>query len=458
MGFRHRLARTVGKASFRLLRITGSGATTLPGLIATRIDRDFVRSAACDLKTVVITGTNGKTTTANQLAAIFRAANRPVIQNNSGSNLLRGIASTIIGQPTGTWGIFETDEADFRTVAEQIQPGIVIILNLFRDQMDRYGEINTTLKQWRHTLSKLPKTTVVLNADDPTLAELGIELRQTGHSVIFFGLTDPSCQTSEATPKAADAIVSPVDNLPLTYEVRYYSHIGIYHDSQNRFARPKVDAEITHVSLVGDAAAFTLTYQGVNYPLKTQLPGLYNVYNQAVAAIAGIIAGIEVTTITQSLAAFQSVFGRYEKIALPDGRTLVLVLVKNPVGYNQAISLLTRDNTPKTIFAALNDKLADGQDVSWIWDIDLESLVPVIDQVVAGGRRANELVLRFKYAGLPPERITAINHLATALKTVLAASSEPTIYCLLTYTAMLELHRHLADQSLTKPFYAGSTT
>ncbi len=453
MDLQYLVARLAGWAIFKGLRLRGSGATALPGLVALQIDPYFVRKATRVLPSIIITGTNGKTTTANLLADIVRQSGQTCIHNTSGSNLLRGITSTLLEQPQADWGIFETDEAEFAHVVPQVQPKIIVLLNLFRDQMDRYAEIDKTAKQWCQTLSQLGSDTITFcNADDPAIAWIGLQVQSKGRQVRFFGINDTS-QAKKKLEHTADSLISPGSGQRLDYDAVFFSHLGHYYDKASDFRRPHPDFGAEAITLSGTATSqFTISHQNDDLALTLPLPGIFNIYNALVASAIALELKVAHSVIATAVADFVSVFGRFEVVTLQNGQTITLFLIKNPVGFSQVISLLCQDSQPKDLVIGINDRLADGTDISWLWDAPVESLVPIAKHVTTSGTRAHEMALRLKYAGMNVSAITVEPNLLSAV-TQSTTPSAP-CYCLLTYTALLELRRELSKQKLVAPFYA----
>ncbi|MDD3773996.1 MAG: MurT ligase domain-containing protein [Patescibacteria group bacterium] len=453
MDLRFGLSKLFGKTIFFFLRVLGKGATALPGLWAIKIDPNFVYKSAKNQNCIVITGTNGKTTTAHALAKILKDANQTITHNLSGSNLLRGVATTfLINKPTD-WAIIETDEAAFSTIVPQVQPKLIIILNLFRDQMDRYGEIDKTAKLWQKTLSNLNfKSTVLLNADDPMLGYIGQKKSITSqHKIIFFGLSDFKIG-GKISEHAADSLLSPTNNKKLKYKHFFFSHLGIYHEPESNFHHPKLDFKIENIKLKSFQGSEFKIIDTEVIDLKTNLPGVFNIYNLSTAVIAAKILNIEDTIIKKSIADFKPAFGRAETIKIAD-KKITFLLIKNPVGFNQIISLLQDDIEHKDLLIGINDQIADGTDVSWLWDADIERLTLIADHFTTTGTRAHEMALRLKYAGFRSDEITIVNNPKDALDNFIKNSQKENLYCLLTYTTMIELRQKLVKLKLVKPFY-----
>ena len=455
-----------GKATRAALQVLGRGATALPGLVALAVDPDVVAriSGALAHGTVAVTGTNGKTTTTRMLADIVRAAGWAPVHNRSGSNLDRGLAAAILadatwsGEPRGDVGIYELDEASVPRILARLHPRILVVTNLFRDQLDRYFEIDALARRLAAAIGRLPDTTMlVLNADDPIVAYLGNAHRGV---VLYFGVDDPaigavSGSMSGSMSGISDATRCPRCHGPLVYTRVVLAHVGEWSCAQCGLARPPRDLAAARV-LLGPAAS-ELRIAGaigsVLDPIIVPVPGAYNAYNALAALAAARALDIALPTATRALAGYRPAFGRLEAIAA-DGRSLRLVLVKNPAGFNAAIGALLETGRRPRILAALNDRDADSRDVSWIWDADFEALAPSVTHAVVTGLRARDMALRLKYAGVPLERVVVVDGWVSAIRRAIAeAPSGDEIVVLTTYTAMLAIRDALARLGFVKQFW-----
>lgn len=403
------------KAISFILRKTGSGATAAPGLMALKIDPKLLLKLKSQLKfSIIISGTNGKTTTSRMLASILKTAGIPFYHNRTGSNLLRGVASelinysNIVGSFPRKTGLWEIDEAVFPHAAEQLKPKIVVLTNLFRDQLDRYGEINTLAKKWQKALEKLsPKTIVILNADDPTVASLGKNLTC---QVIYFGIKDKSLGTLSLS-HASDATLCPDCFLPLNYQACFVSHLGIYKCSKCGAIQPETNIDCLQAKFLKDSSIQAKIKAGTKeYSVKINLPGLYNIYNALASFSAASSLKIVPQKIIQGFKNFQPAFGRFEKIKIPSrgrsvsdrgNKSLKILLVKNPAGFNEVLKTLIQltKEQKSSCLIVLNDLIADGRDVSWIWDVDFKLLKKVnIEKLIISGSRTYDMALRAKHA------------------------------------------------------------
>ena len=448
-------------------RVGRGGGTAAPGLVADRIDPELLRKLAArlDRGAIVVAGTNGKTTTSRMVADILEADGLRVAHNRSGSNLVRGVVSALAerasvgGDPRADAAVIETDEAAFPEIVRLLQPRVILLNNLFRDQLDRYGELNTIATKWRTALERLPAaTTVVVNGDDPTLAAIseGIAARR-----VAFGLDDPNPLFHlAAVPHAADATVCRACGRDLAYATLYSAHLGDWRCDGCGRRRPELDVVGRGIVLEGvDALRVTVERRGdrpASLPLRVAVPGLYNVYNTVAAVAATSTFGVPDAAIGRATADFRSAFGRIERVSFR-GRTIVMALVKNPVGFNETLRMLTVGtgglDVPTLI--AINDLTADGRDVSWLWDVDFELLATGDGPLYTTGLRGTDMANRLKYAGVPAARLHPLeDDLARGLQAFVEHVPEGQVgYVLPTYTAMLGLRRTLADLGAVESFW-----
>jgi UDP-N-acetylmuramyl tripeptide synthase len=448
-------ARAIGGLSRRTGR---GGGTTLPGRVLLRTAPDALSRLGARLsgERTIISATNGKTTTAGMLASELRAAGREPVHNRAGSNMAWGVATALLEQ-RGTEGLFEVDEAWLPRVAAELHPTLLVLGNLFRDQLDRYGELERIADEWSELIaSREGGMGLVLNADDPLIADLGRdrELRRR-EGTTFFGIEDPS-QALPELQHAFDAKHCRRCGAPYKYERAFVGHLGHYTCPNCEADRPEPDVYATEIELRGiEGSSFTVRSPHGEFRLSLPLPGLYNVYNALAAVAAGQRLGIDEAEIRSGLEAVKAVFGRVETIEVGD-RKLSILLIKNPAGANEVLRTLTleaeRAGAPLDLWAALNDRIADGRDVSWIWDADFELLAGSVRRVVCSGTRAAEMALRLKYAGWPLERIEVVEGIERSLNHALAGAGER-LFALPTYTALIELRTLLARRGLASEFW-----
>jgi UDP-N-acetylmuramyl tripeptide synthase len=463
------LARTAGRG----------GGTSLPGKVLTRVEPHAIGRLArrLDRGSVVISATNGKTTTAAMVASILERTGARLVHNRAGANMAGGIASALADASrrggralTGDFGLFEVDEFWLGPVVEELEPRAMLLGNLYRDQLDRYGELETIADRWADVVAaRGERSQLVLNADDPLVADLGRVHEGApsgrGHAAggdagagwppatlrpnaVFFGVDDDSLALPELQ-HASDSKHCRRCGHAYTYEAVYLAHLGHYHCPNCGQQRPEPSVVATDVELRGiRSAAFTLRGRRVELPL----PGLYNVYNALGAAALTLSLGVELDHVVEGLEAVAPAFGRAETLDL-NGRPASLLLVKNPAGANEVLRTLALEDRELDLFGVLNDRIADGRDVSWVWDADWELLVGRVRRFTASGTRAAELALRMKYAGLPDERIHVVDDLEQSLDAALADGDGP-LYIVPTYTALLELRELLTKRGQVKAYWA----
>jgi UDP-N-acetylmuramyl tripeptide synthase len=447
------LARAVGALSRRSGR---GGGTTLPGRMLVRMAPDAIDrlAARLDRGSIVVSSTNGKTTTAGMIAGILRAAGRVPVHNRAGSNMHWGVATALLEQ-SGDEGLFELDEAWLPRVAPLLRPRLLVLGNLFRDQLDRYGELERLADDWAELIESLQGSCeFVLNADDPLIADLGRdrELRRRP-GVTYFGIED----TGQALPElqhAHDAKHCRRCGAPYSYERAFVGHLGHYTCPNCHADRPAPDIAATEIELHGISGSRVLvsTPEG-ELELQLPLPGLYNVYNALAALAAGLRSGIPLEQVREGLESMRAVFGRVETI-LVSGKRVSILLIKNPAGANEVLRTLTLESSNGGIdlWLALNDRIADGRDVSWIWDADFEVLSDGVRRVICAGTRAPEMALRLKYAGWPQDAIEVIEPIEGSLDAGVSAAPDR-LFALPTYTALLELRTLLAHRGLAADYW-----
>jgi UDP-N-acetylmuramyl tripeptide synthase len=449
-----------GRLAASVIRAVGAGgATTMPGRVAralapgmlTRLGRRLGRGS------VLITGTNGKTTTARLLTSILARAGLSTIHNRAGANLPAGIAtallthSTVGGDVRGDIGVFEVDEATLPLVAEPLRPRAVMLGNLFRDQLDRYGEIDLVADRWRAALATLGEGAIVLyNADDPLVADVG--RMQTG--VRTFGIDAPHLRQGATLEHAADARYCYRCGIPYRYAVVYLGHLGVYQCDRCGTARPPLTVAAEDVHLDGMAGStFTLSTPGRRVTLRTVLPGLYNVYNVLAAASTALALGMSVEVVADAVRDFVPAFGRGERIMIDD-HPVTVMLAKNPAGFNEVLRTILASGRSVVVVIAINDLTADGRDISWLWDVDFEMLRGSARAAVVTGLRAADMAVRLKYAGLGEGVIRTEEDEERAIHLGLEhlEANEP-LYVLPTYTAMLRIRQILARWGHVKAFW-----
>jgi len=445
---RDRVATAAARGAATAIKATGSGrGSTLPGKVANLISASFLRERAAELPEgfVLVTGTNGKTTTAAMAAHILRAQGRSLVHNVEGANLLSGIASAFAAQGRASLGLLEADEAIVpRAVAALGTPRVVVLTNLFRDQLDRYGEVDRLAEGWLDALRRLEGTVLIANADDPLVAQVA---RSSGLETLYFGLQPGETAASVPDREVSDAVVCPACGELLVYRTRWLSQIGDYGCEHCDFGRPERGLE-AHDLLLSSARVTCVVHSSSPQEERCQLslavPGMHSVYNALGAC--GLVGrlGVPLPAALAGLSTYRPVFGRASSYDYR-GATVRVSLVKNPAGMNQTLRTLAALRGDRALVFVLNDNIADGRDISWIWDADLESLLPPARTVVACGRREAGMALRLKYAGVGEERLLSTARLEDGLTLALERGHRE-IDVLPTYTALEEVRVTLAAE------------
>jgi UDP-N-acetylmuramyl tripeptide synthase len=446
-----RLALAAARATAFASRATGrGGGTTLPGRVLTALAPDAPRRLAQRLPRgcVLVSATNGKTTTCGLLAEVLRGRVH-LARNSAGANLPSGIASALAVREAAAaeLGLFECDEAALPVIADELGPSAIALGNLFRDQLDRYGELELVAARWRELVGRLdPSTTLVVGADDPLTASIA-----EGHaSVVRYGIDDPSVALA-AAPHASDTRFCVRCGHAYDYRAVYVGHLSDYACPSCGNARAPLDLSARAINLRGlDGTAFDLCRGDEHVRVELALPGLYNVENALAAAALAVLLGEPLSVIADGLARFRGAFGRFQRLRVGSAE-LVLLLIKNPAGANEVLRILPAGDA--TLLFALNDRIADGRDVSWIWDVDWELAAPRLRHVVTAGTRAADAALRLKYAGVDEAAIEIVPDVARALDRVAELAAGGTGYVLPTYTAMLELQGVAASRGLARPYW-----
>lgn len=456
------LAVWMGKLYMHLARAFHmGGGTSFPGILARKIEPATLRKLSLRLKqgAVMVTGTNGKTTTNKMLNNILKQVGISPIYNISGANLPGGVTTafldhaTLMGRPKSDLALLEIDEAAMPRVAADVVPRVVIVTNFFRDQLDRYGELDHTVALIRSALATLPaSSTVLLNADDPLVSSLGKDLAA---QVIYFGLEDARQEAGEKF-QTADAKFCTNCGAEYSYSAVYYGHLGKYRCPRCGNARPDPQIYASSIEIEGmQRSRIHVVTPQKQFSLTLNLPALYNVYNALVAVGAALSLGIEVEAIRKGIESVSSAFGRMEKISI-EGKEVVMALVKNPTGFNEVLHTLLSDKQPKKLMILINDNPADGEDVSWLWDVDFEMLAEpgIVESTVVSGIRAGDMAVRLKYAGADVGRLRIDGDFKSAFRSALAGVNPgETLYVLPTYTAMLDLRKFIHKMGYVKNFW-----
>lgn len=456
------LAITAGKlvgASGRILGV--GGGTSLPGMVARRIDPDVLKAVmnGSAAKKIVITGSNGKTTTSRMIAEMAKESGNRLSHNRSGSNLLQGVTSvavnfaTVFGRLESDVLVFEIDEGTMQHVIPEIQPDVVVITNIFRDQLDRFGELYAVARSLDKVLEGLPETsTIVLNGNDPQVANFGQNARARR---VFFGLNTTEIGTP-VPDQSADVIRCIHCQEDLEYKVAYLSHLGLYRCPNCGYTLPPLDIAATSVKLASDGKGptrVTLSTPEGELAIEIPLPGVHNVYNAAAAVGAALAAGFPRQKLPPALAKLQPAFGRLEEIQAGD-QTIYLAFVKNPTSFNLIMRLIMQHPGQKHLLLAASHTVVDGEDFSWLWDLELEEMAPDVVDAICSGNKPEELAMRLKYAEVSTEHIRVIEDREQALDAALKnAGPGGTLYVLATYSPTQELRRIMQKRGWVKHFW-----
>jgi UDP-N-acetylmuramyl tripeptide synthase len=431
-----------------LSRMRGGGGTSAPGKVLLALAPQAIEELGARLGrgSVLVSATNGKTTTTAMAAAILERSSVPVLHNRAGANMAGGIAATLLEAPRrggdgeDRVGLFEVDEMWLPRLAEELHPRVIVLGNLFRDQLDRYGELESIADSWAELLGRTDAR-LVLNADDPLVADLGRDLSD----VLYFGVDDDTL-AQPGLGHAVDAKHCRACGAPYVFDAVYLGHLGHYHCASCGRGRPAPAVTAREVRLEGvRAASFRLSTPAGEDEVHLQVPGLYNVYNALGAAALATSLDQPLGPIVAGLSSTTPAFGRAETVAVTvDGgpaRETRIMLIKNPAGTNEVLRTLALEPGEHDVLAVLNDRIADGRDVSWIWDADFEVLAGRVRRVTCSGTRAADIAARFKYAGIDAERIDLRPDLRSGLASAAGDRSETSspLFALPTYTAMLEL-------------------
>jgi UDP-N-acetylmuramyl tripeptide synthase len=448
-------ARAVGELARRARR---GGGTSLPGKVLMRLDPHAIERLAARVPggMAVISATNGKTTTAAMTAAVLERAGIALVHNRAGANMAGGVASTLLaaaradGGIDGQLGLFELDEFWLDRVVGELKPRAILLANLFRDQLDRYGELDTIAEKWAEVVRGLAQDArLIVNADDPLVADLGRERA----NVTYFGVEDPAMAMPEMQ-HASDSKHCRRCGAAYAYEAIYLGHLGRYRCPNCGRQRPSPTVAAEDIKLQGTRSArFTLRTPIGQAEVSLPLPGLYNVYNALGAAALCLELGVGLQTVVAGLQSARAAFGRAETVTIGDTE-LSILLVKNPAGANEILRTLSLEDAELDLLGVLNDRTADGRDVSWIWDADFELIAPSVRRLTCAGTRGAELAVRLKYAGVPPERLSVVSELPQALDEALARIGERHLFALPTYTALLELRAELARRGHVAQFWS----
>lgn len=443
------------KLSRGLIRLLGGGGTDFPGRIALKICPNVLKFLAKDVTCVIVTGTNGKTTSSRMIAQALTDSGISFFTNKSGANLLSGVTaefavnSSIFGKCRYPFALIESDEAAFKAISKFVDAKAVVVTNVFRDQLDRYGEVTHTLNNIKISIGNSPNAVLCLNADDSLCRSIADEVE---NPVIFYGVDTPIYDSRVA--EISDAPYCLRCKHEYVYDYVTYGHLGGYHCPNCGYGRPEPSVSVTKViSTDTEKSEIELTADGETFPATVNLPGGYNIYNACGTVALGKALGLDTKTVVSSLSQFSCGFGRMEKFEI-EGTALRMILVKNPAGCNQVLNFLTNVTEPSLFVVCLNDRAQDGKDISWIWDVDFEKVAAMGDNLsglLVSGIRAEDMALRFKYAGVPEEKIQVIKDYGRLIEATVAQSAP--VYIMPTYTAMLDLREKISKTYGFKDFW-----
>jgi UDP-N-acetylmuramyl tripeptide synthase len=429
----------VSKLIIKLSNFLFKGGTNFPGRIALKFDKDILKTIADNYQVILITGTNGKTTTTSMIYSIIKDSKRPVITNNTGANMYTGIIACFISNYSfkksseKKIAVIEVDEANVKFITEYISPSIITITNLFRDQLDRYGEVYTTLKKILEGVEKTPTSTLVLNGDESLLGNLNLK-----NDIVYYGF-NTKVHENKIVDINADAKFCTICKAPYEYNFITYNHLGDFYCTECGYKRPALTYSIDKVVDLNTSGS---TVHINNKEFYINQPGTYNIYNALCAYSVAKVLGLQDNIIEHSLKTVASSFGRQETLNI-EGKEIKIILVKNPAGYDEAVNTINLDKRKINLSLLLNDNYADGKDVSWIWDVNFERLTSLnINKIMISGIRLYDMAIRLKVAGFPSDSFLLCKEEEDLLNEIKACDGE-VVYILSTYTAMINLRKFL---------------
>lgn len=440
MGLRSQVAISAGKTAQWVLKTFFKGGSSYPGQLALKMDPKILDTLVKDYKVVVVTGTNGKTLTTALTVNILKQEFDYVLTNPTGANMVQGIVSTFLNAKGKKGGkkiaVLEIDEASLSKVTEYIKPELFLFTNIFRDQMDRYGEIYTTYKLIVDGAAKSPNAPILCNGDSPIFNSL-----ETVNPRKYYGFDHLPDKDQDAHYNT-DGLLCPKCQHILKYKMITYANLGKYYCPNCGFHRPELDYKLTEMKEM-DNKSSEFVIDGQDY--KIEVGGMYNVYNALAATAVAEYYSVSKDKIKRGLGYDEKVFGRQEEFVI-DGKKCTLVLVKNPVGLNQVIDMIGLAPYPFSLVFLLNANYADGIDISWIWDGNHEAFAEMdIPAVIAGGDRHEDMALRLKVAGIPEDKLIETADLTDVIEKIKLLPTEH-VYILATYTAVLQLRKELAQK------------
>ncbi len=438
-----------------LLRLLGRGGTDFPGRVALKLCPGLLGVLSRGVQTILVTGTNGKTTTSRMIEQVLIDSGASYFANKSGANLLSGVTAefamhaTLGGRCRQDWAVIECDEAAFKAISRLVTAKAVVVTNVFRDQLDRYGEVTHTLENIQIGIGNCPNAVLCLNADDSLTASIADSV---SNSIVFYGVNVPVY--AERVEEVSDAPYCIRCRHEYVCDYVTYGHLGGYRCPNCGYSRPVPAVAVTQV-VCSDAehSEVVFSVDGTEYAADINLPGGYNIYNACACMAASHALALDPSLAARSLGQFACGFGRMEKFEI-NGNALRMILIKNPAGCNQVLNFLTNSAEPSVFVVCLNDRAQDGRDVSWIWDVDFERIVQMGDrltQLIVSGTRADDMAVRFKYAGIPLAKLRVIRDYGALIDTCL--QQDKPVYIMPTYTAMLELREKISKTYGFKDFW-----
>ncbi|UQS83853.1 Mur ligase family protein [Bombilactobacillus thymidiniphilus] len=446
MSLKSRLAVILGRTTYKILHDIFHRGSSLPGKLAYQFDPQVLKELSRDYQVIIVTGTNGKTLTTSLTTKVLQQKYDHILTNPTGSNMVQGITSAFLAQKkvpkkATRLAVLEVDEANVETICQAMTPSAFVLTNIFRDQMDRYGEIYTTLNKILAGVKLAPQAKLMVNGDAAIF-----DLQDLPNPKVYYGFQSDDQDADLRANFNVDGVLCPNCQNIIHYHMITYANLGDYFCPHCGFKRPNLDYQVTSINkLTPSTSQFTIDQND----LTINIGGTYNIYNALAAYTVGRELSLNTAQIMRAFAQNEQVFGRQEVIDL-DGKQLTIILVKNPVGLNEVLATLKHDSKNYALGFALNANYADGIDTSWIWDGDFEHLpFQKIDRVITGGERWQDINFRFKVAEMPPDKLSHQADLDDFLAE-LQQQSSPKIYVLATYTAMLQLRKKLTDKGYIK--------
>ncbi len=455
MGLRAAIAIIACRASRFVLRKLGKGGTNAPGCVALALYPDILGELAKGVTSIVVTGTNGKTTTSRMIEKSMEDSGMDYFSNKSGANMLSGIVAefamncTLTGKNKHKYALVECDEAHFKNVSKYIDAKCIVVTNVFRDQLDRYGEVTHTLNSILTGIKNSPNAVVCINAD----CSLSVSMKdQIPNKVVFYGVESEIYKNR--VQEVSDAPYCIKCKTEYVYDYVTYGHLGGFRCPKCGYHRPDAQVAVEKVlESTADSSKILVRFGGKEYEATVNLSGGYNIYNATAMIAAGYVMGMDDKVIINALNSFECGFGRMEKFTV-NNTDVRMILIKNPAGCNQVLNFLSNLTEPALFIVALNDRFADGTDISWIWDVDFEKLNNISDMLTGvwvTGRRADEMAMRMKYTGLPIEKIRVIKDYNELIAQ--AVAQDAPVYLMPTYTAMLDIREIFSKSYGFKEFW-----